>query len=129
MTNATIESDNLAKPGDITAFRNQFTKDGIHLTEAGALALADCIDLEAIFGIKGAKTASEIYGVNPYEAESEGKTNQRLLKIKNILLIVRQLLSTLRVEYGPLQKILDKIIDLLPDSDSSLFSLTRKLRR
>lgn len=124
-----IESDNLAKPGDITAFRNQFTKDGIHLTEAGALALADCIDLEDIFGIKGAKTASEIYGVNPYEAESEGKTNQRLLKIKNILLIVRQLLSTLRVEYGPLQKILDKIIDLLPDSDSSLFSLTRKLRR
>lgn len=113
-----IESDSLAKPGDITAFREQFTKDGIHLTDAGALALADCIDLEAIFGVKNSKKASEIYGVDPYEEQGEGKTNQRLLKAKNVLLIVRQLLSTLRVEYGPFQKFLDRLIDSIPDNYS-----------
>lgn len=113
-----IESDVLAKPGDLTAFRDQFTKDGIHLTDIGALVLADCIDLEELFGVKDAKTASEIYGVNPYEEEGEGKTNQRLQKVKNILLIVRQLLSTLRVEYGPFQRFLDRLIDSIPDSFS-----------
>lgn len=113
-----IESGSLAKPGDFTAFREQFTKDGIHLTEAGALALADCIDLEAIFGVKDAKTASEIYGVNPYEEEGEVKANQRRQKLKNILLIIRQLLSTLRVEYGPIQQFIDKMIDSIPDGYS-----------
>lgn len=124
-----IESGSLAKPGDLVAFRDQFTKDGIHLTDAGALALADCIDMEMIFGIKNAKTASSIYEVNPYDEESENKTNQRLLKIKNILLIIRQLLSTLRVEYGPIQRFIDKIIDSIPDSSYSLRSYVASRRR
>lgn len=120
-----IESDCLANPGDIFAFRKQFTRDGIHLTDLGALALADCIDIEEIFGAEESKSASEIFGVDPYGEESQSKTNPRLQKVKNILLIARQLISSLRLEYGPFQKFLDKLIDAIPD-DYSLISYAAK---
>lgn len=110
-----INSESLADPEKPTAFLDQFTKDGIHFTEIGALAFADCIDIEKIFGVENTRTASEIFGINPYETDAKQTANKRLTKVRNILLIVRQLLSTLRVEYEPLQKILDKLIDALPD--------------
>lgn len=110
-----INSDRLAEPENPTAFIKQFTKDGIHFTEIGALAFADCIDIEEVFGVSGARTASEILDIDPFNEEKESKKNERLVKLKNVLLIVRQLLSTMRVEYGPLQKLLDKIINSLPD--------------
>lgn len=120
-----IDSESLSNPEQPTAFRDQFTKDGIHFTEIGALAFADCIDVEKIFGVKNAHTAAEIFGVNPYETDPEQKTNKTLIKLRNILLIVRQLLSTLRVEYAPLQKIFDRLIDALPDGSELMPSLVR----
>ena len=121
-----IDSSILAKPDDYTAFRPQLTKDGIHLTELGALALADCVDIEEIFGVANTRTASEIYGKDPYTENAASSLNKMLLKIKNILLFVRQLLSTLRVEYGPFQKFLDKVIDLIPDVSLSNIIKTMK---
>ncbi len=110
-----IDSSKLAKTDDYTSFRPQLTKDCIHLTELGALALADCVDMEEIFGVENAKTASEIYGKDPYSEENTSTLNKILLKLKNVLLFIRQLLSSLRLEYGPVQKALDKIIDSLPN--------------
>lgn len=111
-----IDSSSLAKPNDPTTFRPQFTKDGIHFTDKGALALADCFDVEKIFGVEGARTASEICGVDPYAETGFDTANKVLLKFKNILVFIRQLLSTLRLEYGPIQKLIDKIIDMIPES-------------
>lgn len=110
-----IDSSILAKPDDYTTFRPQLTKDGIHLTELGALALADCVDMEELFGVSNTRTASEIYGKDPYTENAASSLNKLLLKIKNILMFVRQLLSTLRVEYGPFREFLDKVIDFIPD--------------
>lgn len=110
-----INSDCLAQPQNPTAFIEQFTKDGIHFTEIGALAFADCIDIEQVFGVTDARKAADILSIDPYEQNKESKKNERLVKIRNILLIARQLLSTMRVEYGPLHKVLDKLIDRLPD--------------
>ena len=110
-----VDSSILAKPDDYTTFRPQLTKDGIHLTELGALALADCVDTEEIFGVLNTRTASEIFGEDPYEDNVIVRINKMLLKFKNILLFIRQLLSTLRVEYGPFQKFLDDVIDSIPD--------------
>ena len=110
-----VNSDCLAQPQNPTAFIKHFTKDGIHFTEIGALAFADCIDVEQVFGVSGARTASEILGINPYTETKQAKKNERLVKFRNVLLIARQLLSTMRVEFGPLQRLLDKLIDSLPD--------------
>lgn len=110
-----VNSDCLAQPQNPTAFIKQFTKDGIHFTEIGALAFADCIDVEQVFGVSGARTASEILDIDPYTETRQAKKNERLVKFRNVLLIVRQLLSTMRVEFGPLQRLLDKLINALPD--------------
>ncbi len=110
-----IDSDSLSQPKNPTAFIKHFTKDGIHFTEMGALAFADCIDVEQVFGVSGARTASEILGIDPYSETKQTKKNERLVKFRNVLLMVRQLLSTMRVEFGPLQKLLNKLIDSLPD--------------
>ena len=120
-----INSDSLADPNDSTSFIEQFTKDGIHFTETGALAFADCIDVEKIFGVKNARTAAEIFGIDPYETSVAESANKKLIKIRNILLIVRQLLSTLRVEYEPIHNILDKLIDALPDGSGLMPSSVR----
>ncbi len=124
-----INSDSLADPNNPTAFIDSFTKDGIHLTETGALALADCIDVEKIFGVENARTASEIFGINPYQTTSAQTANKRLVKIRNILLFIRQLLSTLRVEYGPFSKLLDKIIDKLPDETELVSAVSNKINK
>lgn len=109
-----IDSAPLSKPNDPTAFRSQFTKDGIHLTDIGALALADCVDIENIFGVKDARTAAEINGVDPYSSKYDSTINKIILKLKNVLVFIRQLLSSLRLEYGPVQELIDKIINALP---------------
>ncbi len=110
-----INSDSLADPEMPDSFIKQFTKDGIHFTETGALAFADCIDIEKIFGIENTRTAAEIFGIDPYQTTTAQTANKRLVKVRNVLMFIRQLLSTLRVEYKPLHDLLDKIIDKLPD--------------
>ena len=122
-----VNSDCLAQPQNPTALIKHFTKDGIHFTEIGALALADCIDLEQVFGVSGARTASEIMGVDPFSASKQAKKNAFLLKIKNVLLMVRQLLSTMRVEFGPLQRLLDKLINALPDGRELLDNVRKNI--
>ncbi len=109
-----VDSAVLAKPDDYTSFRAQFTKDGIHLSDTGALALADCFDLEEIFGVQNARTAAEIYGINPYGYDVNSTINKILLKFKNVFVFLRQLFSALKIEYDPIQKALDKIIDSFP---------------
>lgn len=110
-----INSDCLAQPQNPTAFIEQFTKDGIHFTEIGALAFADCIDIEQVFGVSDTRKAADILDIDPYEQNKEAKKNERLVKIRNILLIARQLLSTMRIEFTPLSNFLDNLIDRLPD--------------
>ena len=110
-----INSDCLAQPQNPTAFIEQFTKDGIHFTEIGALAFADCIDIEQVFGVPDSRKAADILSIDPYEQNKESKKNERLVKIRNILLIARQLLSTMRIEFTPLSNFLDNLIDRLPD--------------
>lgn len=111
-----VDSDCLADPNNPTAFLEQFTKDGIHFTELGALAFADCIDIEKIFGVTGSRSACEIFDIDPYETAAEKSANKTLVKLRNILIFCRQLLSSLRVEYQPLHDWLNKIIDSLPDT-------------
>ncbi len=121
-----INSDCLADPNNPTAFRDQFTRDGIHFTELGALAFADCIDIEKIFGISNTRTAAEIFSVDPYQSSAESSTNKTLVKLRNVLVFCRQLLSSLRIEYQPLHDWLDKIIDSLPDGTQLVSNFTRK---
>lgn len=122
-----IDSESLAKPDDSTSFLDQFTRDGIHFTETGALAFADCIDVEKLFGVENARTAAEIFGIDPYTTSVAQTANKKLIKVRNILLIVRQLLSTLRVEYEPLQNILDKIINFLPSGNELLSAASERV--
>ena len=124
-----INSDSLANPENPTSFINQFTKDGIHFSEVGAIAFADCIDVEKIFGIENSRTAAEIFGIDPFKASTSETVNKKLLKVRNILLIVRQLLSTLKVEYKPLHKLLDRIIGWLPDENDIAESAERAANR
>ncbi len=124
-----INSDSLANPENPTSFINQFTKDGIHFSEVGAIAFADCIDVEKIFGIENSRTAAEIFGIDPFKASASETVNKKLLKVRNILLIVRQLLSTLKVEYKPLHNLLDRIIGWLPDENDIAESAERAANR
>lgn len=110
-----IDSACVADPNNPTAFLEQFTKDGIHFTELGAVAFADCVDMEKVFGVSGTRSAAEILGVDPFGTSKEQGTNQFLIKLRNVLVFCRQLLSSLRLEYEPLQNWLDKLIDSLPD--------------
>lgn len=119
-----IDSTCLADPSNPTAFLDQFTKDGIHFTELGAVAFADCVDMEKIFGVSGTRSAAEILGVNPFESSKEQSTNKFLVKIRNVLVFCRQLLSSLRLEYEPLRNWLDKLIDSLPDGTELIGRLT-----
>lgn len=122
-----INSDCLADPDNPTAFIDQFTKDGIHFTETGALAFADCVDIEEIFGVSGTRFAAEIFDVDPYENSAKQRTNKFLVKVRNVLVFIRQLLSTLRLEYKPLHDLLDKIIDSLPDGSELVSAVSARL--
>lgn len=60
-----FEMSAMDNPVDSDALLPALTTDGAHLTELGAVAMADLID-PAIIGAYSLKTAASINGVNPY---------------------------------------------------------------
>lgn len=93
-----ITAPTLADITDPTKLRAQFTLDGAHLTSYGSMVLCDSIDLQTVLGLdKKVRTISEILNVNPYQCEKDDSAGGS--KLSNILNIIHQLFTSLRVQF------------------------------
>lgn len=72
-----IDCSPLADPSDPTKLCSTLTLDGAHLSELGAVALADLIPLQYVGVGNSGKTAAQIAGVNPYKEKNEILANMK----------------------------------------------------
>lgn len=109
-----IDSSALASPADYTRLRTQFTKDGIHLSTLGAAALADSVDMNEVFGLSGEfESCSQISRIDIYDENAAGILNSVKQMLNNVMLFVRQLLLVFRIEFEPLDRLIDSLSEAI----------------
>lgn len=103
-----IDTSAVCDIDDPSKMAERFTLDGAHLTVYGSMVLCDSIDIEETLSLdRHVRKITEITGVNPFEDTFDPAPTKNTFD--NVLVFIRQLLSSLILQFESIRIFIAKI--------------------